>query len=180
MAIDGSQIGLFIVLISFLILLSAWLPNMKGAPWIPTRLKKVKKMLLMADVKPGETIYDLGCGDGRVIIMAARKFKAKAIGVEIDPLRFLWCQFLITVLGLRKRVKVLYGDLFHKDLQKADVVFCYLLQSTNNRLEEKLIEELSPDTRIVSNTFQFFSLPLINVDESGIFVYKIGEENKTE
>ena len=65
----------------------AW-PGGRGAPWIPTSRRKVRKMLALAEIKPGETVYDLGCGDGRVIIMAARRYGAKAVGIEIDHFRY--------------------------------------------------------------------------------------------
>lgn len=167
-------VALFIIILGFITLVSISWPNRRGAPWLPTRLKKVRKMLTLANVQPNEIVYDLGCGDGRVLIMAARKFGARAIGIEIDLFRYLWCQFLITILFLRKKVKVVYGDLFEIDLSKADVVICYLLQSTNDKLEVKLINELQPSTRIVSNTFIFHSLPKIAVDESAIYVYSVG------
>jgi predicted RNA methylase len=112
-------------------------------------------MLTLAGVQPGDVVYDLGCGDGRVITSAARRFGATAVGIEVDPLRFLWCQLLITVLRLRKRVTVVFGDFFSHDLSEADVVTCYLLQDTNQRLAVKLLGELRPGARVVSNTFTF-------------------------
>jgi predicted RNA methylase len=121
-------------------------------------MKMVRKMLTMADVGPDDLVYDLGCGDGRTIITAARRYGARAVGIEIDPLRYLWCQALITVLGLRDRVRIVYGNFFTKDLCEADVVTCYLLQETNDRLEGKLKRELRPGTRVVSNTFTFSGL----------------------
>jgi predicted RNA methylase len=130
-------------------------------------------MLTMANVKPGEVVYDLGCGDGRVLIMAARQFGAQAVGVEIDPLRYVWTQTMVTLLGLRGQIKVVYGDLFSKELTKADVVTCYLLQSTNKKLAEKLRRELHPGARVVSNTFTFTGLPLILKDDGDeIYVYR--------
>ena len=166
-----------IIPVIFLIVISIIWSVLKGAPWAPTSMKKVRKMLEMADLQPDEILYDLGCGDGRIIVMAARKFGAKAVGVEIGPLRFLWCQFLITILLLRKKVKVIYGDLFKANISDADVVVCFLLQSTNYKLEEKLIEELSPETRIVSNTYVFRYLPLIKKDKNNnLFLYKIREK----
>jgi hypothetical protein len=77
------------------------------------------------------------------------------VGVELDPLRWLWCQMLITLLGLRNRVEVRLGDLFHQDLSRADVIACYLLPDTNKKLEDKLLRELRSGTRVVSNTFLF-------------------------
>jgi predicted RNA methylase len=118
-------------------------------------MSKVRKMLELADVGPEDVVYDLGCGDGRVIITAARRYGATAVGYEIDPLRFLWCQLLILILGLGDRVRVIFGDFFKKDISGADVVTCYLLQSTNDKLEAKLVRELRPGARVVSNTFTF-------------------------
>ncbi|NHJ06193.1 MAG: SAM-dependent methyltransferase [Candidatus Heimdallarchaeota archaeon] len=169
-------IALVIVLVGTIILFSISWPNIRGAPWVPTRMKKVQKMLTLANIQPGELIYDLGCGDGRIIVMAARKFNARAVGIEIDLFRYLWCQFLITVLCLRRKVKVVYGDFFKKNISDANVVFCYLLQSTNDRLEEKLIKELQPNTRVISNTFMFHGLPLDETEGiSGIYVYRIDD-----
>ena len=160
----------------FLIVLMLW-TNAKGAPWLPTPRKKVIRMLQMANVKPEDTVLDLGCGDGRVLVAAARRFKAKAIGIEIDPLKAFWCKILITFLGLRKQVKVICGNFFKEDISVATVVFCYLLQSTNNKLEEKLIQELSPETRVVTNTFIFHSLVLVKIDDATrSYLYYVGTE----
>jgi hypothetical protein len=99
-----------------------------------------------------------------MIVTAVRRYGARAVGVEIDPLRYLWCQALITVLGLRDRVRIVYGDFFNQDLSNADVVTCYLLQDTNNKLEGKLEQELHPGTRVVSNAFTFPGLHKVRED----------------
>ena len=149
----------------FLILtISVTWSNLVGAPWVPTSMKMVHKMLKMAEVGPDDLVYDLGCGDGRTIVTAARKYGARAVGIEIDPLRYIWCQVLITVLGLRNRVQIIFGDFFKQDLTRADVVTCYLLQSTNNKLEEKLKNELRPGARVVSNTFTFSGMSRVRQD----------------
>jgi SAM-dependent methyltransferase len=152
----------FIILVVFSI--SAIWTGFRGAPWVPTSMKTVHKMLTLAEVGPGDLVYDLGCGDGRTIITAARRYGARAVGVEIDPLRYLWCQALISVMGLRDRVQVVYGDFFKRDLSDADVVTCYLLQDTNNRLEGKLRQELRSGARVVSNTFTFPGLQKVRED----------------
>jgi 16S rRNA A1518/A1519 N6-dimethyltransferase RsmA/KsgA/DIM1 with predicted DNA glycosylase/AP lyase activity len=118
-------------------------------------MKTVQQMLELAEIKPDEMIYDLGCGDGRIVVTAALRYKARAVGIELDPLRWLWCQILITLLGLRGQVEILYGDLFKQDLSEADIVFCYLLPETNKKLEGKLLGELQAGTRVVSNSFFF-------------------------
>ena len=164
-------IGIIIIGIIIVVVFS-W-SHIKGAPWIPTRMKKVREMLSLADIQPDEILYDLGCGDGRIIVTAARRFEAKAVGVEINLFFYLWCQLLITILGLRKRVKVAYGNFFKHDLSNADVVICYLLQETNDKLEEKLIQELKPTARVVSKSFIFHRLPVASEDTAkGIYVYR--------
>lgn len=149
--------------------------TVRGAPWSPTPMSKVRKMLELAEVGPDHRVYDLGCGDGRLIVTAARRYGARSVGIELDPLRYLWCQGLITVLGLRGRVRVVRGDFFAEDLGDADVVTCYLLQSTNEKLEEKLQRELRPGARVVSYEFTFPGLHLMREDdEAKVYVYDLG------
>lgn len=152
-----------LLFILVLVITFAW-TGLFGAPWVPTSMKMVHKMLAIAEVGPDDLVYDLGCGDGRMIITAARQYGSRAVGVEIDPLRYLWCQMLISVLGLRDRVKVVYGNFFNQDLSEADVVTCYLLQATNLKLENKLKQELHPGTRVVSNRFSFPGLYKVRED----------------
>jgi predicted RNA methylase len=118
-------------------------------------MKMVHKMLKMAEVGPEDLVYDLGCGDGRTVVTAARRYGARAVGIEIDPLRYIWCRMLVAVLGLDDYVEIVRGDFFKLDLSDADVVTCYLLQDTNRKLEKKLKRELRVGTRVVSNTFSF-------------------------
>ena len=162
---------LLLIIIVFLISIT-W-TRLWGAPWAPSDMAVVRKMLTMADVKPGELVYDLGCGDGRVLVIAARQFGARAVGIEVDPLRYLWSQIRIHLLGLRGQVRIEYGNFFKHDLSKADVVTCYLLQGTNNKLVEKLNRELSPGTRIISSVYTFPSLSLIHKNKKlKLFLYK--------
>jgi precorrin-6B methylase 2 len=144
--------------------ISATWTRLRGAPWVPSTMNTVHKMLTLAEVGPDDVVYDLGCGDGRTIVTAARRYGARAVGIELDPLRYAWCRMLIAALGLRDRVRVVRGDFFDQDLSQATVVTCYLLQRTNNELEEKFKQELSPDTRIVSNAFTFPSLRSVRRD----------------
>ena len=162
---------LLFIIISVIILLSIQWPSLTGAPWWPTPQKKVLRMLEMANVQADEIVYDLGCGDGRVLLTAARRFKARAVGIEIDPLRFLLVQILITIFGLRKRITVKLRNFFEQDLSEADVVFTYLLQDTNNKLFKKLDKELRPGTRIVSHNYSYPGWKLIDEDKSSRFVF---------
>ena len=164
------------MLAAVLVISISW-THTRGAPWVPTPLSMVRRMLTMAEVGPDDLVYDLGCGDGRTIVTAARHYGARAVGIEIDPLRYLWCQMRITLLGLRGRVRVVYGDFFAQDLSDADVVTCYLLQSTNRKLEGKLKQELAPSARVVSNTFTFPGLCLLGQDDHAkVYVYGLESE----
>jgi SAM-dependent methyltransferase len=164
--------ALFFVVMVFLMSL-VW-TNSKGAPWVPSSRRVVLTMLSMAELKAGEVVYDLGCGDGRVLIAAARRFGARAVGIEVDTIRYLWAVISVTLFGLWKRVRIIRADLFSVDLREADVVFTYLLQDTNDRLKDKLRRELRPGARIISNTFTFSGFPLVATDEDlHIYLYKI-------
>jgi tRNA A58 N-methylase Trm61 len=163
-----------VLLVPLILLISVVWPGLVGAPWVPTPMNVVHLMLAMAEVGPGDVVYDLGCGDGRMVVAAARHYGARAVGVEIDPLRYLWCQMRITALGLRDRVRIVYGDFFAQDLSEADVVTCYLLQDTNNKLEGKLKRELNPGTRVVSNTFTFRRLRLVRQNaKASLYMYNL-------
>jgi len=141
---------------------------------VPTPMSMVHEMLTMAEVGPDDLIYDLGCGDGRIIVTAARRYGARAVGIELDPFRYLWCQMLITILGLRERVRIVYGDFYKQELSAASVVTCYLLRATNKKLEGKFKSELDPETRIVSNYFTFPGLQLVKEDkEEKLYLYTL-------
>lgn len=162
-------------LLAVILGLSVLWPRLRGAPWLPMRMRTVYKLLDLAEVGPDDVIYDLGCGDGRLIVAAARRYGARAVGIEIHPLRVLWCRALIAALGLRDRVRVVRGDLFTQDLSDADVVICYLLQRTNNQLESKFKQELGPGTRVVSKRFTFPGLHLVRRDDKDkLYLYDLG------
>ena len=133
------MIAFYISMLALFIVISMAWTALKGAPWLPSRMGDVNRMLQLAGVKPGEKVYDLGCGDGRVLVTAAKKYGAKAVGVELDPFRYAWSKGLVYVMGLRGDVEVIHGDLFKTDISDADVVFCYLLHHTNLKLDDKLL-----------------------------------------
>jgi len=158
-----------------LIVISLYWTRLVGGPWVPSSMQVVHRMMEMASVGPEDVVYDLGCGDGRMILAAARRYHARAVGIEIDPLRYLWCQFLITIMGQRKRIQIVFGNLFNKDLSEADVVMCYLMPDALSKLEDKLKRELRPGTRVVSNRFSFPTLKKAQEDGDAI-LYLVGHE----
>ncbi len=117
-----------------------------------------------------------GCGDGRIVLVAAMRYHARAVGIEIDPLRYLWCQFLITIMFQRKRVRIVFGNLFKQDLSEADVVMCYLMPDALQKLERKFRQELRPGTRIVSNKYVFPTLNHVRED-GNVRLYLVQPDN---
>lgn len=135
----------------------AW--EQPGAParspdviFVPTPERVVEEMLTLAAVKPGDVVYDLGCGDGRIVIAAAKRGAAKAVGVDIDPERIQEARENARSAGVANQVTFIQGDLFQVDFSDADVVTLYLLPELNLRLRPKLLA-LRPGTRIVSHAF---------------------------
>ena len=169
----GPVIAIFVLLgISILFVVSVLWTTNKGAPWEPTTMKMVHTMLEMASVGPGDVVYDLGSGDGRIPIIAARKYGAHAVGIEIDPLRFMISWLAVRFLGLQDRVEIRRGDIFKADLHAATVVTCYLLQDTNDRLFTKFKQELTPGTRVVSNTHIFqLMTPAVVKGDAQLFIF---------
>jgi len=121
-----------------------------GAGWEPTSRDRVRKMLEMSGAGPSDVVYDLGSGDGRIVVEAARRYHARAIGVEADPFRVLYSRLTISILHLQDRARIVWGNFFHIDLHEATIVTLFLSQWTNRKLESKLMAELKPGARVVS------------------------------
>lgn len=124
------------------------------APAFPSPQTVVDQMLTMAQVKPGEMVYDLGCGDGRIVIAAAKQFHAHAVGIEIRKDIYEQTKARVMVLGLTDQISIVQGDALHYDISSADVVTLYLLTSSNERLKPELIKYLKPSARVVSHDFE--------------------------
>jgi SAM-dependent methyltransferase len=120
--------------------------------FVPTPPAVVEAMLDVAKVTKDDTVYDLGCGDGRIVIAAAKR-GAHGIGIDIDPQRIKEATENAKNAGVESRVQFLNTDLFTADISKATVVTLYLLPSLNLKLQPKLFRELKPGTRIVSHAF---------------------------
>jgi ubiquinone/menaquinone biosynthesis C-methylase UbiE len=135
------------------------------APYVPTPLRVVKRMLECADLKTGETLFDLGCGDGRIVLMAAQEFGAKGIGVDLIGQLVNEAKRKAVALGLIDNVVFIRGNLFDVDLSSADVVTIYLLKNTTERVRIKLEKELRPGARVVALNYPIIKWTLDEVIE---------------
>jgi hypothetical protein len=164
-------LGLIFLLISVLWLI---IPALYGVPWVPTREKRIRKALQLAKLQPGETLYDLGAGDGRVLLMAVKEFGAQAVGIEIGPVQCVLGWLRIFISGSRHKAQMRCGNFYRADVAEADVVFVYLTSAQTSRLQKKLTQELQPGARVVSIAADFPDWQPDFVDrERLIFVYKM-------
>jgi SAM-dependent methyltransferase len=124
-------------------------------PYFPSTDEAVLGMLRLAGTGPNDTVYDLGCGDGRIVIAAAKEFGARGVGVEIDPAPLRMAVYNARRAGVEDRVRYVRGDLFEADIGEATVVTLFLFESLNRRLLPKLKKELKPGTRIVAHRYGF-------------------------
>ena len=121
--------------------------------YVPTPQNVVEAMLKLANVHKGDVVYDLGCGDGRTVVTAAKQYGVHAVGIDINPERIQESHETAKQAGVTKMVTFRNEDLFEADIREATVVTLYLLQSLNVKLKPKLWKDLKPGTRIVSHTF---------------------------
>lgn len=154
--------------------LSIGLPGLVGAVWLPTPAKDIDNLLKSAGLKEGDVLYDLGCGDGRVLIHAAREFGARGVGVDINPLKTFIARMRVKFAGLDDKIRIVTGPAGSIDLRDADVVFCYLSHQANDRLEKKFLSELKESAVIVSYHFMIRGFKPSSVYDKGKgFIYKI-------
>ena len=149
-------------------------------PYVPTTEEAVRAMLKLADVKKADIVYDLGCGDGRIVIAAAKTYGARGVGIDIDPDRIQEARENAKKAGVENLVRFEENDLFQANFREATVVTLFLLPSINLKLRPKLLQNLKPGTRVVSNTFDMGtwrpekeqSLPGADDDEIGSLSHK--------
>ena len=122
-------------------------------PYVPTTEAAVQAMLKLGEVKQTDVVYDLGCGDGRIVIAAAKNLGARGVGIDINPVRIGEAKENARKAGVEKLVRFEENDLFEADIHEATVVTLFLLPHINLKLRPKLLHDLKPGTRIVSNTF---------------------------
>ena len=121
--------------------------------YVPTPQEVVEAMLDVAKVGANDLVYDLGCGDGRIVVTAAKKYGARGVGIDIDPVRIKEANENVASNGVGDKVEIRQADLFETDLSQANVVTLYLLSSLNLKLRPKLWKELKVGSRVVSHAF---------------------------
>jgi len=158
------------------ILSALWIlvPAFYGLPSRPTHPNRIRKALKLANLQPDEILYDLGSGDGRVLIIAAREFDAKAVGVEIGPVQHAFSWLRVLYNGIRHRVRIEAGNFYKSDVREADVVFIYATSTEVAKLASHLEKQMKPGSRVVSISADFPEWEPSMFDEHElIFIYEM-------
>lgn len=165
---------IFVTIVLLLFLLSmVWPPDSPWSPWWRTNSKRAKMICKFAKVTKEDIVYDLGAGDGALLITAAKDYGARSVGVEIDPFRAVIAKLAVLFTNQGRKIKIIRKNFFETDIKDATVVFMYLIPKTLARLKPKLLKELKPGTRIVTFAYKI-DLPIIRQDlENEIYLYEI-------
>ncbi|MBI4079378.1 MAG: 50S ribosomal protein L11 methyltransferase [Candidatus Levybacteria bacterium] len=147
---------ILLIIIALLLILLSWIwpPDSPWSPWWTTKDHEIRQALKLAKVTKKDTVYELGCGNGRFLIIAAKEFGARGVGIEIDPLRFFIATLMIHINRVSDKVVIKRKNFFDENLSKATVVYVYLVPKALKRLAPKFKEELKKDTRIVSYRYE--------------------------
>ena len=144
-----------IIFLGSIVLAAQEKPAEKLAPYYPSPEKIVKKMLELGGLRVGERMFDMGSGDGRIVIMAATEFRANATGIELDDFLYRQSTERIAILGLSANARIIHGDLLKQDYSSADLVTVYLLPVSNEKVRPILEKQLKKGARVVSHDFEF-------------------------
>jgi len=177
------------ILLALLLVLAAAVPVgaqestvHKDVPYVPTSPEVVETMLKLGNVGPGDIHYDLGCGDGRIVVMALKKFgAARGTGYDIDPERIQEANENAKQAGVSDNAKFILGNLFEADFRDANIVTLYLLPDVNLKLRPKLLKDLKVGSRIVSHQFDMGEWEpdkKINIDWRTVYVWTVTEKSK--
>jgi len=157
------------------------LPAFFGSPWHPLMPGTIREILDFAEIKSGEKIYDLGSGDGRVLIQAAQQYGAVGVGLEIDPLKVWVSKKLARLSGVTDRVQIERKNFNDFDFRDADVIYVYLTHQALDRLIPKILPYLKPSTRIVSYRFCLRNRqPSKTNDKQNLFMYRLDKGTKVD
>ena len=157
-------IFLLVIIFSLILLSWIWPPD---SPWSPrwrTHKKTARAAFKLANLSKKDVVYELGSGGATALVVAAKDFGAKGVGIEIEPFRFLISKFTVWRIGQNKKIKLVRGNFYKEDLSNATVLYVYLVPKTLNRLIPKFKKELKKGTRIVSYKYEI-NLPLKKFDK---------------
>ena len=146
----GLSVLLFIVGLLWILV-----PALYGLPPVPTKPKRIRKALQLANLQPNETLYDLGAGDGRVLLIAAREFGAKTVGIEVGPIQCALIWLRAVASGFGNQIKIRLANFYKADLHDADVVFVYATSKEVMKLAPHLEKQLKQGARVVSISADF-------------------------
>ncbi len=162
------------ILLFILVLLWMLVPALYGLPPVPTKPERIHKALKLAKLQPHEVLYDLGAGDGRVLLQAAREFGAGAVGIEVGPIQcaLIWIRILFS--GLAHRIQIRWANFYKADLHAADVVFIYATSKEVGKLAPHLEQQMKKGSRLVSISADFPNWEPSTLDDHDlIFVYEM-------
>lgn len=164
----------FSLLLFLLVLLWILVPALYGLPPVPTKPERIQKALKLANLLPDETLYDLGAGDGRVLLIAARDFGAHAVGLEIGPIQCALIWLRVTASGFGNRIQIRWENFYKADLKEADVVFVYATSKEIAKLAPHLEQQMKNGSRLVSISADFSEWePTVVDDRDLIFIYEM-------
>jgi cyclopropane fatty-acyl-phospholipid synthase-like methyltransferase len=151
-------------------------PALFGAPWHPISRRDLKRALDFCDAKAGEHIFDLGSGDGRVLITAAKDYGLPGTGIEIDPIKVWLANLRVRWAGVQDKVKILRGNIFDTDYREADILFIYLTHQALDKLFPDILEQLKPNIKILCYRFciQGMTPDKVNADKT-LFLYTLNK-----
>ncbi len=145
---------LIVFIIIAIVFISMLIAMVSFAPWVPSPKEYLLKILEMANIKPDERFYDLGCGDGRVVILAARNFGARATGIELAIPRYI-SAFFVCLVSKTPKANIVLGNLFNHNISDADIIYVYgMPHALEKRLSQKLVQECKSGTRVISFMFE--------------------------
>lgn len=170
---DFLNIGLLFAVFILIVFLSwIWPPDSPWAPWWRTNQKTARKAFELAKLTDKDIVYELGSGEATSLMVAARDFGAKGVGIEIDPIRFYLSKFTIWQAGLKKQITLIRGNIFEEDFSDATVVFVYLVPKTLNRLLPKF-KKLKKGTKVISYKYEISLLLKREDKKNKLFLYEI-------
>ena len=164
----------FLSIVAFMYGLWSIVPYFYKLPWVPTDKARARRALEMAKPQPDEVLYDLGAGDGRILLLAVEEFGMQAVGIEVSPLQFAlaWARCIFS--GARSKIRVRRENFYKADFSDADVVFAYLTPDHAIRMQEKLASTLKPGARVVAIAFEFPDWKPYEIDDDALlFAYEM-------